>query len=63
VAALLFFSGENLMNHPYRVVVVEDDPDVAFFTKTVLEKRGFPVTPASTRGSGSLSFPCALPIV
>lgn len=28
------------MIHPYRVVVVEDDPDVAFFTKTVLEKRG-----------------------
>jgi len=28
------------MVHPYRVVVVEDDPDVAFYTKTVLEKRG-----------------------
>lgn len=27
-------------NHPYRVIVVEDDPDVAFYTKTVLEKRG-----------------------
>lgn len=25
---------------PYRVVVVEDDLDVAFYTKTVLEKRG-----------------------
>jgi LmbE family N-acetylglucosaminyl deacetylase/CheY-like chemotaxis protein len=27
----------------YRVVVVEDDLDVAFYTKTVLEKRGFVV--------------------
>ena len=45
------------MNHPYRVVVVEDNPDVAFFTKTVLEKRGFVVTPASTLSSGSLSLP------
>ena len=51
------------MDHPYRVVVVEDDPNVACFTKTVLEKRGFPVTPASTLSSGSLSFPYALPIV
>lgn len=25
---------------PYRVIVVEDDPDVAMLTKTVLEKRG-----------------------
>lgn len=28
------------MDQPYLVVVVEDDPDVAFYTKTVLEKRG-----------------------
>jgi LmbE family N-acetylglucosaminyl deacetylase/CheY-like chemotaxis protein len=27
------------MSEPYRVVVVEDDPDVADYTKTVLEKR------------------------
>ena len=27
------------MSDPYRVVVVEDDPDVALYTKTVLEKR------------------------
>ena len=45
------------MNHPYRDVVLEDDPNVAFFTKTVLETRGFVVTPASTLSSGSLSLP------
>jgi LmbE family N-acetylglucosaminyl deacetylase/CheY-like chemotaxis protein len=28
------------VDQPYLVVVVEDDPDVAFYTKTVLEKRG-----------------------
>ena len=28
------------MADAYRVVVVEDDADVAFYTKTVLEKRG-----------------------
>lgn len=27
------------MSEPYRVVVIEDDPDVALYTKTVLEKR------------------------
>lgn len=25
---------------PFRIIVFEDDPDVAFYTKTVLEKRG-----------------------
>ncbi|CAN5494329.1 hypothetical protein BH10ACT4_BH10ACT4_11010 [soil metagenome] len=29
-----------MVDQPYLVVVVEDDPDVAFYTKTVLEKRG-----------------------
>jgi LmbE family N-acetylglucosaminyl deacetylase len=29
-----------VVDQPYRVIVVEDDLDVAFFTKTVLEKRG-----------------------
>jgi LmbE family N-acetylglucosaminyl deacetylase len=29
-----------MVDQPYRVVVVEDDPDVAFYTKTVLQKRG-----------------------
>lgn len=29
-----------MVHEPYRVVVVEDDLDVAFYTKTVLEKRG-----------------------
>ncbi|MCU1422977.1 MAG: response regulator [Microbacteriaceae bacterium] len=29
-----------MVDQPYRVIVVEDDLDVAFFTKTVLEKRG-----------------------
>ncbi len=29
-----------MADHPYRVIVVEDDFDVAFYTKTVLEKRG-----------------------
>jgi LmbE family N-acetylglucosaminyl deacetylase/CheY-like chemotaxis protein len=29
-----------MVDEPYRVVVVEDDLDVAFYTKTVLEKRG-----------------------
>jgi len=29
-----------VVDQPYLVVVVEDDPDVAFYTKTVLEKRG-----------------------
>ena len=28
------------MNEPYRVIVVEDDPDVAFYIKTVLTKQG-----------------------
>ena len=28
------------MSELFRVVVVEDDPDVAMYTKTVLEKRG-----------------------
>src|SRR5665647_841394 len=27
------------MSEPFRVIVVEDDPDVALFSKTVLEKR------------------------
>jgi LmbE family N-acetylglucosaminyl deacetylase/CheY-like chemotaxis protein len=29
-----------VVDQPYLVVVVEDDPDVAFYTKAVLEKRG-----------------------
>lgn len=29
-----------MVDQPYRVIVVEDDLDVAFYTKTVLEKRG-----------------------
>ncbi|MCU1558738.1 MAG: response regulator [Microbacteriaceae bacterium] len=29
-----------MADQPYRVIVVEDDADVAFYTKTVLEKRG-----------------------
>jgi LmbE family N-acetylglucosaminyl deacetylase len=29
-----------MVDEPYRVIVVEDDLDVAFYTKTVLEKRG-----------------------
>ena len=28
------------MSDPYRVLVIEDDPDVALYTRTVLEKRG-----------------------
>jgi DNA-binding NtrC family response regulator len=28
------------MSEPFRVIVIEDDPDVALFSKTVLEKRG-----------------------
>ena len=28
------------MSEPFRVVIVEDDPDVALYSKTVLEKRG-----------------------
>jgi LmbE family N-acetylglucosaminyl deacetylase/CheY-like chemotaxis protein len=39
----------------YRVVVVEDDPDVAFFMKTVLEKRADAVAIAVTDPSLALS--------
>ena len=28
------------MSEPFRVIIVEDDPDVAMYSKTVLEKRG-----------------------
>jgi LmbE family N-acetylglucosaminyl deacetylase/ActR/RegA family two-component response regulator len=38
----------------YRVVVVEDDPDVAFFMKTVLEKRADAVAIAVTDPSAAL---------
>ena len=33
-----------MVDQHYRVLVVEDDPDVAFYTRTVLEKRGCIVT-------------------
>ncbi|UAJ80969.1 response regulator [Leifsonia sp. ZF2019] len=39
----------------YRVVVIEDDPDVAFFMKTVLEKRADAVVAAVTDPSRALS--------
>lgn len=39
----------------YRVVVIEDDPDVAFFMKTVLEKRADAVVIAVTDPSRALS--------
>ena len=39
----------------YRVVVIEDDPDVAFFMKTVLEKRADAVVTAITDPSRALS--------
>ncbi|GAA0419604.1 response regulator [Leifsonia naganoensis] len=39
----------------YRVVVIEDDPDVAFFMKTVLEKRADAVVTAITDPSRALA--------
>ncbi len=41
--------------HKYRVCVIEDDPDVAFFMKTVLEKRADAVVTAITDPSVALS--------
>ena len=41
-------------NHKYRVCVIEDDPDVAFFMKTILEKRADAIVRAVTDPSVAL---------